>query len=235
LDEFKESTQVKGIFCRKNERSHYMDISSISSGWGSSACSACNAEQSSSQKTGSGSSNTAANKELSKEEKQEVKELKKRDTEVKAHEAAHVAAGGQYVKGGASFEYQTGPDGRKYAVGGEVPIDVSAVSGDPSATIRKMQVVKAAALAPAQPSGADVAIAAKASAEAGKAQADLMKEKAANVQGGTPPPEAGGKPMAKNAGLEQGLPEPIKNADKNNSHYASSASVRSNISIDIMA
>lgn len=212
-----------------------MDISSISSGWGYSACSACNAEKSSSQKTGSDSSSTWANKELSKEEKQEVKELKKRDSEVKAHEAAHVAAGGQYVKGGASFEYQTGPDGRKYAVGGEVPIDVSPVSGDPSATIRKMQVVKAAALAPAQPSGADVAIAAKATAEAGKAQAELMKEKAAKVQGGGPPRKAGGETMAKNVRVEQELPESLKNADKNNSYHTKSASLASAMNIDIMA
>jgi hypothetical protein len=234
LDAFKESTQVKGIFCRKTNRSFYMDISSISSGWGSPACPTCKAENNPFQKTDTRSSNTAANKELSKEEKQEVKELKKKDTEVKAHEAAHVAAGGQYIRGGARYEYDTGPDGKNYAIGGEVAIDTSPVSGDPAATIRKMQVVKAAALAPAQPSGADRAIAAKASAEAGKAQAELMKEQAANAQEGAPP-EAGGKTMAKNAGLEQGLPELIKSTDKNNSHYANSASARSNISIDIKA
>jgi|WetSurMetagenome_2_1015567.scaffolds.fasta_scaffold113278_2 hypothetical protein len=193
-----------------------MEISSIFSGWGPSAYPTFSAQNNPSQKSGDSSSNTPASKELSKEEKKEVTELKKRDAEVKAHEAAHVAAGGQYVKGGASFEYQTGPDGQKYAVGGEVPIDVSPVSGDPSATIRKMQVVKAAAMAPAQPSGADVAIAAKASAEAGKAQAELMNMQVSRAQGGTTL-ETGGKITGKKAGLEQ------------------SASSASSMNIDIMA
>jgi hypothetical protein len=211
-----------------------METSSISNGWESSAYPKYNAQNNPLYKSGNSSSNTADSKELSKEEKKEVTELKKRDAEVKAHEAAHVAAGGQYVKGGASFEYQTGPDGQKYAVGGEVPIDVSPVSGDPSATIRKMQVVKAAALAPAQPSGADIAIAAKASAEAGKAQAELLKENTAGVQKGAPL-EAGGNTSGKNPGLEPGLPEQIKSADKKNSFYAKTASSALSMNIDIMA
>jgi hypothetical protein len=199
-----------------------MEISSISSGWGSSACPTCSDKENSSQKTGDGSKNTAANKELSKEEKKEVTELKKRDIEVKAHEAAHVAAGGQYVRGGASFEYQTGPDGKKYAVGGEVPIDTSAISGNPGATIRKMQVVKAAALAPAQPSGADIAIAAEAAAQAGKAQAELMKEQISNLQGAAAPLKADGKTIGKNTG-------------KNNSYHPKIAPSSSNVSIDVIA
>jgi hypothetical protein len=162
-----------------------MDITSISSGWSSSSCPACGqakspadpAEDSQGSTNTGESSNALNNKELTKEEVQEVTKLKKRDAEVKAHEAAHVAAGGQYVRGGARFEFETGPDGGKYAVGGEVPIDTSPVRGDTNATIRKMQVVKAAALAPAQPSGADRAIAAQASAEAAKAQAEIAKER----------------------------------------------------------
>ena len=210
-----------------------MDISSISSGWGSSSCPACSTEEKSFQKTGSTLSNASATKDLSKEEKQEVTELKKRDKEVKAHEAAHVAAGGQYVRGGASYEYETGPDGRRYAVGGEVPIDTSPVRGDPRATIQKMRVVKAAALAPAQPSGADRAIAAKAGAEASKAQTELMKEQGASVQGAAAQ-EADGNTM-KNSGFEQGLPDPLKDTEKNNPYYAGNTPSVSNISIDIMA
>ena len=68
------------------------------------------------------------------------------------------------VHGGAvSFQYQTGPDGKRYAVGGEVPIDVSSVEGDPRATLAKMQQIRRAALAPASPSGQDRAVAAQAS------------------------------------------------------------------------
>jgi hypothetical protein len=99
--------------------------------------------------------------ELSDEEKQQVAELKKRDTEVKAHEQAHMAAGGGLVQSGASYQYQNGPDGKQYAVGGEVKIDLSP-ERTPEATIRKMQQVRRAALAPAQPSGTDRSVAAQA-------------------------------------------------------------------------
>lgn len=114
---------------------------------------------------------------LSAEEEQVVAELKRRDTEVRAHERAHAAAGGAYA-GMPSFEYQTGPDNQRYAVAGEVPIDASPVAGDPAATIDKMAIVKAAALAPAKPSGQDRAVAAKAAATAAAAQAELSQNKA---------------------------------------------------------
>src|SRR5512133_1362304 len=90
--------------------------------------------------------------ELTEEERKMVLELKNRDREVRAHEAAHMAAGGQHINGGAKYSYQKGPDGQRYAVGGEVSIDTSAVKNDPQATIMKMQVVKRAASAPASPS-----------------------------------------------------------------------------------
>ena len=63
--------------------------------------------------------------ELSPEQSQEVEKLKKRDQEVKAHEKAHEAAGAGIVQGGASYQYQRGPDGKMYAVGGEVKIDTA--------------------------------------------------------------------------------------------------------------
>lgn len=100
---------------------------------------------------------------LSENEQKIVAQLKKRDREVRAHEQAHKAVGGQYVIGGANFSYETGPDGRRYAVSGEVQIDVSKVPGDPKATIRKMQQVRKAALAPVKPSAQDRRVAALAS------------------------------------------------------------------------
>lgn len=112
---------------------------------------------------------------LAEQEQQEVaqiKELKARDTEVHIHEQAHASVGGQYA-GSPSYEYQRGPDGTNYAVGGEVQIDVAEVAGDPRATIEKMQTVRAAALAPAEPSGADRAIAADATQKLAAAQAEL--------------------------------------------------------------
>ncbi len=106
--------------------------------------------------------NAVTGEALSDEEKREVEELKERDAEVRAHEQAHIAAGGQHVKGVARFEYKTSPDGKKYAVGGEVSIDTSKVPNDPDATIAKMRAIKKAALAPANPSATDRSVASKA-------------------------------------------------------------------------
>ena len=92
----------------------------------------------------------------------QVDYLKYRDREVRAHEQAHVIAGGSLVRGAASFGYTKGPDGKLYATSGEVSIDTSPVQDDPEATIRKMIHVEKAALAPAQPSGQDRAVAANA-------------------------------------------------------------------------
>lgn len=102
-----------------------------------------------------------------------IRQLAARDAEVRAHEAAHAAAGGAYA-GSPSFGFQRGPDGKNYAVSGEVPIDISAIPGDPAATIAKMQQVKQAALAPASPSGADRSIAANADAAMAAARAELF-------------------------------------------------------------
>jgi len=116
------------------------------------------------------------NERFSKEELEQIAELKRKDREVRAHEQAHLAAAGPYAKGGASFTYQKGPDGKNYAVGGEVQIDTSPVSGDPEATIRKAQQIQRAANAPASPSGQDRAVAADAAATAVKAQLELAKQ-----------------------------------------------------------
>jgi len=116
-------------------------------------------------------------KEHDPEELAVINELKRTDREVRAHEAAHVAAGGQYVQGGASFEYKTGPDGKRYAVGGEVQIDTSEVPDDPQATIEKMEVVKRAALAPKNPSSQDRSVAAAANRAQAQARVELQTEK----------------------------------------------------------
>jgi len=98
---------------------------------------------------------------LSSEARGELLKLQQRDAHVRAHEAAHQAAGGD-LTGPASFSYQLGPDGRSYAVGGEVPLH--APSGrTPDETIALARRVRAAALAPSDPSAADLAAASAAS------------------------------------------------------------------------
>lgn len=100
--------------------------------------------------------------EFSEREKQIIEELRRRDEAVRRHEQAHIAAGGSLVRGAANYSYQIGPDGKQYAVGGEVQIDISP-EDTPEATIRKMQQVQRAALAPSDPSPQDRAVAAMAS------------------------------------------------------------------------
>ena len=119
---------------------------------------------------------TAGQARQSEETLRVISELQARDSQVRAHEAAHVAAGGQYITGGISFVYERGPDGRSYAVGGEVGIDTSPVPGKPEETAAKMRIVRAAALAPSDPSPADLSIA----AEAAQIESEAMAEVAAS-------------------------------------------------------
>ena len=91
-----------------------------------------------------------------------VRQLAATDRKVRAHEQAHLAAAGQYASGGAHYQTQRGPDGKQYAVAGDVPIDVSPVPGDPAATVAKARAIQAAARAPADPSTQDRAVAATA-------------------------------------------------------------------------
>ena len=117
-------------------------------------------------------SQTGDSIQLSDEAQRQVQQLKQRDQEVRAHEQAHLSAGADLVQGGASFTFERGPDGKMYAVGGEVKIDTSP-ENDPDQTIRKMQQVKRAALAPGEPSGTDRAVAAR----AGQIEAQARQEK----------------------------------------------------------
>ncbi len=114
---------------------------------------------------------------LSKEAQQALQELRQRDQEVRSHEQAHINAGGAHVQGGASFAYTQGPDNQYYATSGEVQIDTAPVYGNPEKTIEKAQTVRQAALAPAQPSAEDFAVAAKATQM--EAQARMEKASAA--------------------------------------------------------
>lgn len=121
--------------------------------------------------------------ELTPEEEKAVEKLKARDREVRQHEQAHIAASGGNARGGASYEYQVGPDKKQYAVGGHVNIDVSAVSGNPQATLQKAMAVQRAASAPAEPSGADRAVAAAAAAMARDAAKELAGKSGEKPQG----------------------------------------------------
>jgi hypothetical protein len=116
--------------------------------------------------------------QLTEDERRILNQLKARDAEVRAHEAAHLAAAGPHSNGAPTFEFETGPDGRQYATGGEVSIDSSPVAGDPEATVRKAQTIKRAALAPREPSGQDRQVAAQAAQLEAQARQQIQAEKA---------------------------------------------------------
>ncbi len=122
------------------------------------------------------SSRPASSAELTAEERRVVAQLARIDREVRAHEQAHLSAAGGLARG-ASFSYVTGPDGRRYAVAGEVSIDASAVDGNPEATIRKAQQIRSAANAPANPSAQDRQVAAQASGMEQAARQELAIER----------------------------------------------------------
>ncbi len=131
--------------------------------------------------TGSDGRSSTVSGEPTDSEKQETAELQAEDASVRAHERAHVAAAGQYAVGGAQYHYEVGPDGNRYAVAGEVQIDASTIPNDPDATIRKMQTVRRAALAPSDPSPQDQRVAAQASRAEMEARADLAEERTAQL------------------------------------------------------
>lgn len=162
--------------------------------------------------------------ELTPADKEEVQRLKNRDTEVRAHEQAHASAGGSHA-GSPSYEFETGPDGRRYAVGGEVSIDTSEVSGDPKASISKMQQVMRAATAPAEPSGQDRKVAAQARAKMAKLQAEMTQE-AARAQ--SPESDAQGTEEAAN---KEGPPQSAR-AQRS---YAQTNAAPAESSLDITA
>ena len=116
-----------------------------------------------------------ANAEALLQMQQEIQQLAQRDREVKAHEQAHAAVGGVYASQ-PHYDYVKGPNGVRYATSGHVNIDVSPIEGDPQATLEKMQTVARAALAPAQPSSSDRAVAAKANRLSAEARSEMITQ-----------------------------------------------------------
>lgn len=145
------------------------------------------------QPAGEQSRSVRQESELTPEEKRAVDKLKARDREVRAHETAHKNAAGHLARGTTQFSFQIGPDGQRYAAGGEVSIDTSEVSGDPQATISKAQVIRRAAQAPVEPSAQDHRVAAEASRMEAAARSEMAEQRAAqgaDEQDRTAPPQS---------------------------------------------
>lgn len=139
---------------------------------------------SSGDKTSSAENNTQNNDknagqknigELSGEEQRIVTQLQAADTNVRAHEAAHMAAGGGLTSP-ASYTYERGLDNKMYAVAGEVGISTGE-GNTPQESLNKAQAIRRAALAPADPSPQDLKVAAQAASMEMSARAQIMQEK----------------------------------------------------------
>ncbi|MCN4144792.1 MAG: hypothetical protein LC437_07010 [Thiohalomonas sp.] len=117
-----------------------------------------------------------SSEELSDDELLEIEELKRRDTAVRGHEQAHLSAAGSLAQSGANFSFETGPDGNRYAVGGDVNIDTSALAGDPQATLRKAQQICRAASAPVDSSSQDRSVAAQVSRMEAQARVEIPQQ-----------------------------------------------------------
>jgi len=127
--------------------------------------------------TASGSESRAyGDRPLTPDEVRRVAELRQIDRNVRAHEAAHLAAGFGVVTSGASYGYTRGPDGKNYATSGEVGIDTSREE-KPQQNIDKGQRIQAAALAPRDPSPQDYRVAAIGARLQAEGYAELARER----------------------------------------------------------
>lgn len=115
--------------------------------------------------------------DLSPEAEAQLRKLKQRDAEVRAHERAHMAAAGGNAVGGPHYEYQKGPDGKQYAIGGHVDISLSDVDGNPEESEKNAREARRAALAPGQPSSQDRAVAAQAASMEAEAKTEKIEER----------------------------------------------------------
>ncbi|MBV8659519.1 MAG: hypothetical protein JO142_16990 [Burkholderiales bacterium] len=154
--------------------------------FGAGAGGSASGNQASSSSTGTSGVNGSngvsdTGQQLSQDQQQEVTKLKATDDNVRKHEQAHLAVAGGLATSGASYTYQRGPDGKSYAVGGEVSIDVSP-GNTPEETIKKAEQIQRAALAPADPSGQDRSVAAQAASMEADARAKLVA--ASDLNGG---------------------------------------------------
>lgn len=116
-------------------------------------------------------------RELTPEERRVVRELEAIDRKVREHETAHLRNGAGVVTSGANYSFTYGPDGKQYAVAGEVGIDTSP-ERKPEDNIDKGQRIQSAALAPRDPSPTDYRVAAVGGRLEAQGRSDLSAQQA---------------------------------------------------------
>jgi hypothetical protein len=89
--------------------------------------------------------------ELTPAEQREVRRLQRLDQEVRLHEQIHAKRAMGFVRSAPSYTYEVGPDGKSYAVNGQVTVDGGAPM-TPEDAIAKARLLGLAACAPGDPS-----------------------------------------------------------------------------------
>jgi hypothetical protein len=119
-------------------------------------------------------------REMSSDELQQLRELERRDLQVRTRDMAFIAAAGG-AAGSYSLEYETGPDGRRYAVGADIKLDTSE-GATPEQTLAKARALRAATMSARGESSSDASAAAKAVRMEAEARAQIEHERAAERQ-----------------------------------------------------
>ena len=105
--------------------------------------------------------------ELSVEERAILAELERQDHEVRTRDMAYLAAAGG-LAGSFAVQYETGPDGRRYAVAADVNLDTSAAA-TPEQSLTKARALRAAAMS----ASGDASAATRANTMEAQARAEL--------------------------------------------------------------
>ncbi|GAB6183639.1 putative metalloprotease CJM1_0395 family protein [Thermodesulfovibrio hydrogeniphilus] len=105
---------------------------------------------------------------------QVVQQLRNIERKVVAHEMAHKAVAGKYA-GPVNYGYTKGPDGKLYITSGEVSLALSE-EATPEETVEKMEIIKRAAMAPADPSPQDIRVAQTAAIKEMRARMEMQMQ-----------------------------------------------------------
>ncbi len=127
------------------------------------------------------SRNASTKTTLTPEQLREIQHLASTDRRVRQHEQMHIAVGGELITSGPTYDYKKGPDGRHYAVGGEVGIDTSPAR-TAEETVPKARKIRATALAPPDPSPQDRSVAACATQMELQAQMEISLTRARSLR-----------------------------------------------------
>lgn len=107
----------------------------------------------------------------------ELRDLQRSDRQVRVQENLQRQLAAEFVRGAPVYEFEEGPDGRRYAVGADSDFQLpNQASSDPRQAARDAASARQAALASAVSSPAEQAFAARAASAEARARAEITRE-----------------------------------------------------------